>query len=316
MISPATSNLRLSIVIPVYGGEGCILELCRRLTETMDQLVEGHFEIVLVEDRSPDASWDECVEVASRDPRIKAIRLSRNFGQLVATTAGLEISRGDHVMIMDCDLQDLPEDAPRLYEKSLEGYDVVQGRRKKRGDTHRRIGTRVYFWLLNRLARTNIDWELAAYSVMSRKAVNAFLQVGDRDRNLLLVLEWLGFDSAIVDITHADRFHGSTSYSLRRLIAYAAQGLFFQTTAPLRWIVYLGFFCASVAIMGAAFLVYQWTQQTVYPGWTSLMVVMLMLGGFTLASLGLVGIYVGRVFDQVKPRPRYVVDKSINWDQA
>jgi dolichol-phosphate mannosyltransferase len=157
-----------------------------------------------------------------------------------------------------------------------------------------------------------IDWELAAFTIMHSKVKDAFLSVTDRDRNLLLVLSWLGFSTTAVDVAHDPRFAGKSSYSLRKLVAYAFDGVFFQTVAPLRWIIYSGFLIAFGAVIAMAFLILQWLRETTYPGWTSLMTVLLFLGGTILASLGIVGIYVGKVFDQVKGRPVYVVDERIN----
>lgn len=310
------TQLTISVVIPVYKAEGIVHELHRRLTAVLAEEASGAYEIILVEDRSPDRSWEEIRQIAGLDPRVHGIRLSRNFGQLAATTAGLEAACGNWVAIMDCDLQDRPEDLPQLLAKAREGFDVVQARRAKGGPLIRRTGTKAYFGVLRWMTGVDIDWELAAFSVLHAKVKDAFLDVTDRNRNLLLVLAWLGFNSTSVDVAHDDRFAGESSYSFRTLLTYALDGMFFQTVAPLRWIVYWGFWVALASIIAALFLIFQWFNETVYPGWTSLMVVALFLGGVTLSSLGIVGIYVGKVFDQVKGRPVFVVDDEINSPKA
>lgn len=306
----AQAAVALSVVVPVYLGESCLEELYRRSTTVLDDMVgaEG-WELLLVDDRGPDGSWREIQRISAGDPRVRGMRLSRNFGQEAATSAGLANARGEWIVTMDCDLQDRPEDIPRIYSKAQEGFQNVRARRAKAGKLHRVWGTRLYFWLLNRMAGTDVDWRFAAFGIMSAQVRDAYLAVPDRRRNLLLVLNWLGFESTWVDVAHDERFAGKSSYSLRKLIGMAVSGIFFQTTAPLRWIVYLGLAESLLGIVVASVIIIRkFTIGYVVPGWTSLITAILVTGGFTIAALGIAALYLGSIFDQVKARPRYIIE--------
>jgi glycosyltransferase involved in cell wall biosynthesis len=184
----------LSVVIPVYACKGCLAQLHHRLLSTLDEL-DLEFELVFVEDGGDDGSWELLRDLAAEDPRALAIRLSRNFGQHAAITAGLAASTGRWVVVMDCDLEDPPEEIPRLYAKATEGYDIVLARRdRKRTSWIRKAMNRLYFRLLNLMTGASLDGSYGSFSIISRKVVEAFLQFRERDRHYLLVLHWLGFE--------------------------------------------------------------------------------------------------------------------------
>ncbi len=296
----------LSVVIPVYRAQECIQPLHDRLTRAL-QDIGRTYEIVYVEDRSPDDSWRTLCEVIGSDPHARAIRMSRNFGQEAATSAGLADARGTWIITMDCDLQDRPEDIARLLEPAFAGAPVVRARRAKEGSLFRRLSTRMYFALLNFMAGSHVDWRYAAFGVMTSSVRDAYLSVPDHNRNLLLVLDWLDFETAEVDVAHDERVAGTSAYTLRKLLKYALAGVLFQTTTPLRWIVYTGIF---EALLGVCFAVYiairYFTGQITVAGWASLMVTVLICTGGLMVTVGIVGLYVGSVFDQVKLRPRYI----------
>jgi glycosyltransferase involved in cell wall biosynthesis len=299
----------LSVVVPVYGCEPCLRHLHERLTAVLRGLGES-YEVILVDDRAEDGSWPEIERLAELDGAVRGILLSRNFGQHAAITAGLQHARGAWALVMDCDLQDPPEEIPRLYAKALEGYDIVFGRRSRKptGFVRRLLG-RLYFRGLRVFAETPIDGQYGSFSVISRKVVEAFLSLRDQDRHYMMILTWLRFDTASVDYEPAVRYRGRSSYSLTKLLEHAFDGVFFQTTALLRWIVYLGFCFAGA---GAAFAVYLLGARafgSVYPGWTSIVCAILALGGFIILSTGITGLYIGKVFDQVRGRPVFVVDR-------
>ncbi len=303
--------VELSVVVPVYACEECLRDLHARLSKAIEPLTSS-YELVFVEDRGDDQSWELLTELSRADPRVRCYRLSRNYGQQLAITAGLSLSKGERVVVMDCDLQDPPEEVPRLYAKASEGYDVVFGRRKlSRQPWYRRLGNRVYFALLNLFARTGIDGAQGNFSVISRQVVDAFLRFRDRDRHYLLIVRWLGFTSATIEYEHADRPHGRSAYTLGRLIQHAVDGIFFQTTVLLRWIVYLGFALAFSGTCFAILLIVSKLTGAAAPGWTSLAVFTLLLGGFIITSTGITGLYIGKVFDQVKGRPLFVVDRQV-----
>jgi dolichol-phosphate mannosyltransferase len=302
--------VELSIVVPVYACRPCLVPLHERLSAVLSRLGVS-YEILYVDDRSPDEAWDVLVGLARSDPHVRAVRLSRNFGQHAAITAGLARARGRWSVVMDCDLQDPPESIPQLYAKAQEGFDVVLARRTgRRHSWFRRIAAGGYFWALRAFSGTKLDGEYGALSIISRKVVDAYLEMKDADRHYLFILRWLGFETASIDVEHGERFEGRSSYTFSKLMKHAADGLVFQTTKLLRWIVYAGFVIALLGVALAGFFVYSWAARDPYPGWTSLAVLLLVLGGFILLSLGVTGLYVGRIFRQVKERPLYVVDEE------
>jgi dolichol-phosphate mannosyltransferase len=299
--------VHLSVVVPVYGCAGCVDELYRRLTLVLPKITDS-YEIILVDDRAPDDSWPILRRLASQDPAVVALRLSRNFGQHAAITAGLAESRGDWIAVMDCDLQDPPEDIPRLYEAAAGVFDIVYARRiDKQHSAGRRLAASLYFRMLRSVGSKVDDGEYGTFSLLSRPVVDAFLSLGDRDRHYLFVLRWLGFRATSIDYAHGERFAGRSAYSLRRLVSHALQGLFFQSTRLLEWIIHAGFVVAGAGALLAAYYVYQYFVHDVPPGFTSLAILVLLVGGVIIVSVGVVGMYVGRVFEQVKERPLYVI---------
>jgi glycosyltransferase involved in cell wall biosynthesis len=299
----------LSVVVPVYGCAGCLYALHERVTAAIETITPD-FEIVLVEDRGDDGSWEVIEQLVAGDARVRGFRLSRNFGQHAAITAGLEQAKGQWTVVMDCDLQDPPEEIPRLYAKATEGYDVVFGlRREKPGALPRRLLARAYFRALKTFAGSQFEGQWGTFSILSGKVVRAFLQFRDNDRHYLMILHWLGFRTAAVEYQPAERFAGRSSYSFRRLLKHAADGMFFQTTVLLRWIVYLGFALAIAGAMTAVYLAVARLSNSFYPGWTSIAVFTLLIGGFIIISTGITGLYIGKVFEQVKGRPLFLIDE-------
>ena len=303
----------ISVVVPVYGCVECLEQLCARLLATLTQITH-RFEIILVDDRSPDQSWAAIVGLQARHPQVRGVRLSRNFGQQIAISAGLSLARGDYTVVMDCDLQDPPEVILELWRVMQAGNDIVMARRAKR--THswlRVVGARIYFALLSRLNEERIDGSYGSFSMLSRKVVDAFLRFGERERHYLLILRWLGFKVGTIEYAHQDRGIGKSSYTFGALVRHAVDGVFFQTTVFLRWIVGLGLLFALVGMLAAAYLVYRYFAYGVVgiAGWTSVVVVLLVSTGVILLSLGVVGLYVGKIFDQSRDRPLFVVDHIV-----
>lgn len=302
--------VELSVVVPTYACATCLHALHERLTAALATLAVS-YELVFVDDRAPDGSWDVLAQLAAADPRVRAFRLSRNFGQHMAITAGLAEATGAWVVVMDCDLQDPPEEIPRLYAKAREGHDIVLARRVQRpGARVRDHAGRLYFRLLNAVAGTSIDRTYGTFSIISRQVVSAYLQFRDRDRHYLFILYWLGFNQATIDCAAAPRHSGKSSYSVRALLRHALDGLMFQTTVVLRWIVYAGFTLAGAGALLACFFVASHLTHGSAPGWTSIATMLLLLSGFSIASSGVVGLYVGKTFEQVKQRPLYVISET------
>jgi polyisoprenyl-phosphate glycosyltransferase len=301
-------DAEISVVVPVYKCAECLRHLHRRLAAALAQ-VPGEHEILLVDDRSPDDSWGILRELAEEDHSIRLVRLSRNFGQHAAITAGIEVARGRWIVVMDCDLQDPPEDIPRLYARAQEGAEIVYARRTgRRGPWFRRMASRMYFRLLNASLGTDFDPDYGNFTIISRKVRDAFLRFRDKDRHYLMILRWLGFDHASIDVAHAERYAGESAYTLGTLIKFALDGLFFQSTTLLRWSTYVGFGASLCGVLLAGFFLVNYFLENTYPGWTSLAVLILVIGGLTITTVGVAGLYIGKIFTQVKDRPLYVID--------
>jgi polyisoprenyl-phosphate glycosyltransferase len=302
--------IELSVVIPVYNCAGCLEELHARLSASLRQ-VTPDYEIVLVDDRSTDAAWEILRRLAGEDPRLRIVRLSRNFGQHAAITAGLARSTGAWTVVMDCDLQEPPEEIPRLYAKAQQGYEIVRATREgRRHSAFRRVSATLYRRMLS---EREGEIEFSTLSIISRKVVDTFLLLRDRDREYQLVLDWLGFSQASISFAHADRAGDSPStYGLRELVGVALDGMFFRTTVLLRWIVFAGFCIAGAGGVMAIYAVFSRYVEDTPPGYTSIVVLLLLLSGFIIIALGIVGLYIGRIFDQVKGRPLFVVDEQID----
>jgi dolichol-phosphate mannosyltransferase len=308
---PQVTMVELSVVIPVYGCDECLHALHRRLRDSIEPIASS-YELIFVDDASPDGAWETLAGLARDDAVVQAIRLSRNFGQHAAITAGLAQSRGCWTAVMDCDLQDPPEQINRLYAKAREGYDVVLTRRpRRRQPLLRRIAGRVYFRLRKALVGGSLQNNMPNLSMLSRKVVDAFLQLRDKDRQYLLIVDWLGFRTAVVDIEQDKRYAGRSSYSVGALLRVAIDGIFFQSTVVLRWIVYAGF---AIALLGLGLLAYAvgvLVGGRPLPDWTALPMLILLLTGFLAISGGVTGLYVGKIFEQVKGRPLYVIDVKL-----
>lgn len=308
MDNDTLTDPNISVVVPVYGCVNCLEQLCKQLVTSLSTLTE-QFEIILVDDRSPDGAWPKIVSLQTQHPAVKGIRLSRNYGQQIAITAGLAAARGDYAVVMDCDLQDPPSLIPELYAKLREGYDLVLAKRIERGNSpFRKLASRVYFRLLSRLTEEPIDGSYGSFSILSRKVIDGFLLFEEKERHYLFILRWLGFCIGSVDYVQQERYSGGSSYSLGRLLRLAMDGVLFQATVLLRWIVSLGFIFAASGMAMAAYLVWRSFFRASLPGWTSLVVLILVSTGAILISLGIIGLYVGKIFYQSKQRPLYVID--------
>ncbi|MBV9417488.1 MAG: glycosyltransferase family 2 protein [Solirubrobacterales bacterium] len=299
----------LSVVVPVYGCADCLVALHSRLTDSVRSITD-EYEFVFVDDRSLDDGWAVLERLARQDEHVRAYRLSRNFGQDAAITAGLSRASGDWVVVMDCDLEEAPEDIPRMWAAAGEGYDIVRAtRRGWRHSAFRRWTSRVYRRLT---LETDVRPDYSNLSLLSRRVVDAFLRLRDRDREYMIALDWLGFDSTSIEIEHHQRHAGESGYTIRRLFRVAVDGMFFRSTMLLRLVVLLGFMVALAGLIVAGFEIadYFIEPQRSVPGYTSLAVLLLLLAGFIIVSVGIVGLYVGRIFEQVKNRPLFLIDQE------
>jgi glycosyltransferase involved in cell wall biosynthesis len=301
--------VQLSVVVPVYGCADCLTALHERLTRTLAQMTD-RYELVFVDDRSVDGGWAVLERLAREDPRVRAFRLSRNFGQDAAITAGLAQAHGDWTVVMDCDLQEAPEEIPRLWAAAGEDYDIVRTvRRGWRHSAFRRWTSRLYRRLT---LETDVRPDYSNLSLLSRRVVDAFLRLRDRDREYMIALDWLGFESTAIEIDHHDRHAGESGYTLERLVGVALDGMFFRSTVLLKLVVLVGFVIAVIGLVVAGFQIVDYFAEPdkTVPGYTSLAVLLLVLAGFIIVSVGIVGLYVGRIFEQVKDRPLFLIDEQ------
>jgi glycosyltransferase involved in cell wall biosynthesis len=302
----------ISVVAPIHNEAETIPELHRRLTNVLAEL--GAYEIVLVDDGSTDGSWDHMLALAPGDPHLRLVRLSRNFGHQAALTAGLEAARGDAVVLIDSDLQDPPELIPSLVAKWREGFDVVYGLRTTReGETlFKRSTASLFYRALRGMTRIEIPADAGDFRLLSRRAVDALARMPERARFLRGMTSWLGFPQAGVQYDRDARYAGKTKYPTRRMIGFALDAMTSFSTTPIRVVTGLGFvlvaFCAVV--LGWTLYIKVFTN-TAVAGWTSLLIVVLLLGGMQLVSLGIIGQYVGRIFEEAKQRPLFVVGEIV-----
>jgi dolichol-phosphate mannosyltransferase len=307
----ARLSTHLSIVIPVYKAEGCLDELYRRLVAAIEPVTKD-FEIVLVEDCGGDRSWDIIRALAAADPRVRGLQFSRNFGQHYGITAGLDVAEGDWVVVMDCDLQDRPEEIPRLYARAQEGYDVVLARRGGRTDgLLKRFSSWCFYRLLSWLADTEYDSAAGNFRIISRKVVLACRSMREQLRFFSGLINWMGFPTTGIEVSHAERHEGRSTYTFGKLWKLAVDTIIAYSDKPLRLAVRFGFvmsvlsFGAGIYILLGAIL-----HGSPVAGWPSLMVSVYFIGGIIISLLGVLGIYLGKTFDEAKKRPLYIVMNS------
>jgi len=305
----------LSVVSPVYRAEAIVPELVRRICRAVEPMTRD-FEIVLVDDGSPDGSWNAVAMECRKDMRVKGVRLSRNFGQHAAITAALAHARGQHVVVMDCDLQDDPAFIPALFAKAREGYDIVFALRRERHFAFwKNLSARAFYAVFRWLSGVDYDARIGAYSIISRQVVEGFLRFGDYRRGYVLVLGWLGFRHGYVEVEHADRHSGESSYSVWGLLRHALTIVLSYSDKPLFVSIYIGFLLSLLSFaVGVTVVAWYFTSNVgqMALGWTSLVVSLFFLSGLILMSQGVLGLYLGRVFEQVKQRPIFLVQETQN----
>jgi dolichol-phosphate mannosyltransferase len=310
---PAMPSPLLSIVSPVYRAEQVVDELVQRIQQTLGSITED-YEIVLVDDRSPDGSWQRIAAQARRDSRVKGVQLSRNFGQHRAITAGLEHCRGQWVVVMDCDLQDQPEEIPKLLAEAQKGNDVVFARRTNRQDTAlKRLSSWLFYRTLSYLTETRQDPAVANFGIYHRRVIDAVLSLRESVRYFPTMVRWVGFRAAEVAVEHAERPAGSSSYRFKQRFYLALDVILAYSDKPLRLTVKWGLIISAIAFLMVLVTLFRYaTGQIVVLGYTSLVISICFFSGLLLSVLGMVGLYVGKVFEQVKNRPLYLVDQAVN----
>jgi len=298
----------ISVVIPVYKAEAMLDELYRRLKLALETVTTS-FEIVLVEDCGGDHSWNVIERLAATDSRVHGLQFSRNFGQHYGITAGLDHCTGDWVVVMDCDLQDQPEEIPRLYVKAQEGFDVVLALRGPRKDPLlKRATSWLFYRIFSYLADIDIDGDSGNFRIMSRQVVNNFGRMREQLRFFGGHVQWMGFPTTGIRVEHAEREEGRSTYTFAKLRKLAADTILAYSDKPLRIAVSLGLMMAAVSFgFGGLILGRALVYGTAIPGWASLMVSLYFIGGLIIGILGILGVYLGKTFDEAKKRPLYIV---------
>ncbi len=305
----------LSIVSPVYLGEKLVEQLVEEIVAGASQ-VTSDFEIVLVDDGSPDRSWEAIEAACERDQRVCGVRLSRNFGQNNALTAALEASSGDYVVVMDCDLQDDPRYIPDLYARAQEGFDIVYTLKRSRAHTSlRNVLGKSFHRVLSMLSKPTLrsDNRIGNYTILRRPVVDAFLRLGDFHRTYLVLLRYLGFRSTTLEIEHRERAGSKSTYTMGRLVKEAINAITSQSDRLLHASIALGFSFVALSFASVITLVVLYYVKGFREGWTSVVALQLLSTGLVLLSLGVVGIYVGKIFEQAKGRPPYVMMTTRNF---
>ena len=297
------SNPKISVIIPVYLSQNNVQELVKRIKAEIIVISEN-FDIVLVDDGSTDSSWERIVIEAENDKRVKALRLSRNFGQHHAIYAGLKSIKADYYIIMDCDLQHNPKYFKSLYHEIKKGNDIVYCRVKKR---HHNILKNFFSWLFykiynffNKDTLFSRDSFITNFSMISKRAANQYLKVGDFKRFHLQILRYIGFNSSVIDIDHSNRFKGKSSYTFIKLLNYSIDEFIYNSDTLLKTFIYRGFIISSVCSIFILFTLYKYFIMDLVPGWTSIVLIMSFSTGVILTCIGVTGLYVGKIFEQVK----------------
>jgi dolichol-phosphate mannosyltransferase len=307
------STIEISIVSPVYKAENLIDKLVERTIESISKLTDS-FEIILVEDNGPDDSWKKIKENCAKYPFVKGIKLSKNCGQQHALQAGLDASKGKYVITMDCDLQDQPEEIYKLLNKAKEGYEIVAASRENRKDDFvKKLASKWFYAVLSYLTETNQDNTVANFVCYNRKAVESMKLIGDSNRYYPMLQQLVGFNYAKVSIQHAEREDGKSSYSMKKRLKLAINTILTFSDKPLRLTVKMGVLLSFLSVIAALTLVIMYLLGDYRTdGWASLALLLSFFSGAIISVLGMVGLYVGKIFESVKNRPTYIINEIIN----
>lgn len=307
----SSEKILISVVSPVYRAEKIIDKLVENNIQVLSKITP-YFEIILVDDRGPDKSWEKIKENTFKDARVKGIKLSRNFGQHYAITAGLDHAKGEWIVVMDCDLQDRPEEISSLYNKALEGYDIVLARREMRQDgIFKKLFSKLFHRVLTWLTGSPLDNRVANFGIYNRKVTTAISSMRESIRFFPTMVKWVGFNSTSIPVKHAERDSGSTSYDFKRLLELALDIILAYSIKPIRLAIKFGFLIAGLSFL---FAIYNVIRALTYGfdvlGYGSLIASIWFLSGLIISFMGIVGLYVGKTFEGVKNRPIYIVSEK------
>ena len=309
MTSP---ELKISFVSPVYNAENILGELVSEIQKVMIDINET-YEVILVDDRSSDNSWLKMYELSSKVDNLKIIRLSRNFGQHPSIMAGLTFAKGEWVVVLDCDLQDQPKEVLKLYNKMKEGYDIVLAQRKVRNDNMaKRLSSLIYSKIYGFLTGSDHDYQVANFGIYHIKVISSILSMSDYIKNFSLFVNFVGFKKTSIEVEHAQRFEGKSTYNLPKLLNLAFNSIISFSNKPLKLFVKFGL---SISFVSFLFGVYNFylalTSQIEILGYSSIIISIWFLSGIIITIVGVCGIYIGKIFNQSKKRPVFIIDDMI-----
>jgi dolichol-phosphate mannosyltransferase len=309
---------RISVVVPVFNEEEIIGLFYDRTSKVLDGLEAFEWEILFVDDGCKDGSFEKLSALAARDPRVKVLKFSRNFGHQIAITAGVDEARGDCVVVIDSDLQDPPEVIPAMVAEWRTGVDVVYGVRSEReGETAMKLMTASMFYrLLGRVTNVQIPANVGDFRLMSRRVVEQLKLLREKDRFVRGLVSWVGFRQTGVTYHREARSAGVTKYPLGKMIKFAFDGITSFSTAPLKLATWTGYLAALAAVLYLISVFVQRALGITVEGWATIMVAMLFMGSVQLICLGILGEYLGRIFNEVKPRPMYVIEERLGMDET
>lgn len=305
--------MKMSVVVPVYGCPEALHPLHERLCNTLSRITED-YEIILVNDGCPKGSWNRVAEICNRDKHVIGINLSRNFGQVNATNAGLEYASGDYVVLMDCDLQDRPEAILDLYEEAEKGFDIVFAARKDRKDNwFVKFCSKTFYSIYNHMVEGNFNPDIANFCIVRKKIVDEYCAIPEHNKAYTTILSWMGYRTSVLEIEGEERLEGKSSYNFSKRLVLAIDMLTFQSNKPLYFFIKLG---VAIGIFAVLYILYQLGIYFVVggapSGWMSLIAVVSLLGGIQLVSIGVIGIYIGNIFNETKNRKSYYVQEILN----
>ena len=306
----------ITVVVPVFNESAVVRAFYDRTSRVLRAIPDFDYELLFVDDGSRDDTYEQLKSFAVGDPRVRLLKFSRNFGHQIAISAGIDHAQGDCVAVIDVDLQDPPEVIPVLIDKWREGFDVVYGRRTGRGGETlmKRVTAAAFYRLLAKVSKIQIPSDVGDFRLMSRRVVDELRKLREKDRFVRGLVSWIGFRQTAVDYQREPRHAGETKYHYRQMIQFAIDGVTSFSTAPLRLATWLGYAASLLAFIYLASVVVQKLMGITVQGFATIMVAMTFLGGVQLICLGIIGEYLGRIFNEIKPRPMYIIEDS--WDST
>ena len=307
---------KISIVSPVYRAKKIIPLLVNRIENSVSKITSD-YEIILVEDGCPDNSWQIIENVARNNSKIKGIKLSRNFGQHPAIMAGLSEAKGEWIVVMDCDLQDQPEEIEKLYNKAVEGFDIVLAKRKNRKDGFlKKMTSKLFSITYSYLTETKFDGTIANFGIYNKKVIIEVLKMNDYIKSFPLFVNWVGYNSTSVEVEHAERLESKSSYTFSKLLSLAFNTIISFSNKPLKIFVKFGMIMSAISFIVGLITIYKYYNGEISVlGYSSLMVSIWFLSGIIITITGIVGIYIGKIFDQSKGRNSFIIDKIVDNDK-